>query len=51
MKEKCKDAIALAFWTANCMPLLFSKEELLNEICENYGTEFVAECMLEMGVE
>lgn len=51
MKEQCKKAIALALWAATSMPLLFGKEHLLGKVCEQYGTEFVAECMLEMGVK
>lgn len=51
MKEQCKEAIALALWTSASMPLLFGQDNLLGKVCDQYGTEFVAECMLEMGVE
>lgn len=51
MKQHCKEAISLALWAAATMPLLFSKEHLLGKVCEQYGTEVIAECMLEMGVK
>lgn len=48
-KGKCEAAIAYALRTAAMFPHLFSKEELLRPVCEQYGTEYVAERMLEMG--
>lgn len=48
-KKECEAAISCALWTAALFPHMFSKEELLRQVCEQYGTEYVAERMLEMG--
>ncbi len=51
MKEQCKQAITMSLWASRTLPEMFSFEDLIGKVCDNYGTEFTADCMLEMGLK
>lgn len=50
MKEDCKQDICKAFWISRILPELFNFSDLLDHICDRYGTEVTADCLMEMGM-
>lgn len=49
--NKCKQDIATSLLLSAMLPEVFSFANLLAEICEKYGTEYTAICLMEMGVK
>lgn len=47
MKEQCKKAILLASMISS----IRIKRGYMARICDVYGTDFVASCLIEMGLE
>lgn len=48
--DECKQAIATALTVNAILPEVFSFAKLLTKICQIYGTEYTAECLMEMEV-
>lgn len=49
--NECKQAIATALTVSAILPEVFSFANLLAKICQTYGTEYTAMCLMEMGVK
>lgn len=47
MKEECKQKILLAYAIGD----LFLQKWAIQGLCERYGTEFVAECIVSLGLD
>lgn len=51
MDNQCKEAIQMTIWACRTMPELFNYYDLINKVCDTFGTEVVADTMIKMGLE